>query len=57
MDDLGEVCVFALERWSPVPSELTVLKVGASVDLSIRLASMAALFRLELAQHVAQSLK
>ena len=35
-DDLGEACVFALEHWSPSPSELTYLNVGTGVDLSIR---------------------
>ena len=36
VDDLGEACVFALERWSPAPGELTYLNVGTGVDLSIR---------------------
>lgn len=36
VDDLGEACVFALEHWSPMPSELTYLNVGTGVDLSIR---------------------
>ena len=36
VDDLGEACVFALERWSPAPSELNYLNVGTGVDLSIR---------------------
>ena len=36
MDDLGEAWVFALERWSPAPSELNYLNVGTGVDLSIR---------------------
>ncbi len=57
MDDLGAACVFALERWSPAPIELTVLNVGPSLGLSIRLASTVALFRQELAQHFAQPLK
>ena len=35
-DDLGEACVFALERWSPRPRELSYLNVGVGVDLSIR---------------------
>ena len=35
-DDLGEACVFALERWSPAPGELTYMTVGTGVDLSIR---------------------
>ena len=29
-------CVFALERWSPAPSELNYLNVGTGADLSIR---------------------
>ena len=36
VDDLGEACVFALERWSPSKDELTYLNVGTGVDLSIR---------------------
>ena len=36
MDDLGEACVFALERWQPGPEELQFLNVGTGVDLSIR---------------------
>ena len=36
VDDLGEACVFALEKWSPAPSELSYLNVGTGVDLSIR---------------------
>lgn len=36
VDDLGEACVFALEKWSPMPVELTYLNVGTGVDLSIR---------------------
>ena len=36
VDDLGEACVFALEKWSPASSELTYLNVGTGVDLSIR---------------------
>jgi GDP-L-fucose synthase len=35
-DDLGEACVFALERWSPAPGELPYLNVGTGTDLSIR---------------------
>ena len=35
-DDLGEVCVFALEHWNPAPSELNYLNVGTGLDLSIR---------------------
>ena len=36
VDDLGEACVFALERWCPAPDEFTHLNVGTGVDLSIR---------------------
>ncbi|MFM7362869.1 MAG: GDP-L-fucose synthase family protein [Cyanobacteriota bacterium] len=35
-DDLGEACVFALERWQPAPEELQHLNVGTGVDLTIR---------------------
>jgi GDP-L-fucose synthase len=43
VDDLGEACVFALEKWSPTAGELTYLNVGTGVDLSIReLAEMVA---------------
>jgi len=36
VDDLGEACVFALERWSPQPDALTYLNVGTGLDLRIR---------------------
>ena len=36
VDDLGEACVFALERWRPGPEELQFLNVGTGVDLTIR---------------------
>ena len=36
VDDLGDACVFALEKWSPAPGDLTYLNVGTGVDLSIR---------------------
>jgi GDP-L-fucose synthase len=36
VDDLGEACVFALERWQPAPEELQFLNVGTGVDLTIR---------------------
>ena len=36
VDDLGEACVFALERWEPDPEELQFLNVGTGVDLTIR---------------------
>ncbi|MFM7676386.1 MAG: GDP-L-fucose synthase family protein [Synechococcus sp.] len=35
-DDLGEACVFALERWQPAPEDLQHLNVGTGVDLTIR---------------------
>ena len=45
VDDLGEACVFALERWQPGPKELQFLNVGTGVDLTIR----------ELAEQVAEA--
>jgi len=45
VDDLGEACVFALERWDPAAADapcddagipLSFLNVGTGVDLSIR---------------------
>jgi len=36
VDDLGEACVFALERWQPGPDDLQFLNVGTGMDLSIR---------------------
>jgi GDP-L-fucose synthase len=43
VDDLGEACVVALERWQPGPDELPFLNVGTGVDLTIReLAEMVA---------------
>jgi GDP-L-fucose synthase len=36
VDDLGEVCVFALEHWQPGPEEQQFLNVGTGVDLTIR---------------------
>jgi GDP-L-fucose synthase len=36
VDDLGEACVFALERWQPAPDALQCLNMGTGVDLSIR---------------------
>ena len=36
VDDLGEACVFALERWQPGPDALQFLNVGTGVDLTIR---------------------
>ena len=35
-DDLGEACVFSLERWSPEPNDLQHLNVGTGVDLTIK---------------------
>lgn len=45
VDDLGEACVFALERWKPGLEELSFLNVGTGLDLTIR----------ELAEAVAQA--
>jgi GDP-L-fucose synthase len=45
VDDLGEACVFALERWQPESDELQYLNVGTGVDLTIR----------ELAEQVAEA--
>jgi len=36
VDDLGEVCVFALEQWQPAADQLQHLNVGTGVDLTIR---------------------
>ena len=36
VDDLGEACVFALERWQPGAEEPPFLNVGTGVDLTIR---------------------
>ena len=36
VDDLGEACVFALERWQPSVDQLQHLNVGTGVDLTIR---------------------
>ena len=36
VDDLGEACVFALERWQPESNDLQFLNVGTGIDLSIR---------------------
>jgi len=36
VDDLGEACVFALERWQPGAEDPPFLNVGTGVDLSIR---------------------
>lgn len=36
VDDLGEACVFALERWQPSPAELQFLNVGTGKDITIR---------------------
>jgi len=44
-DDLGEACVFSLEKWKPAIDEIPFLNVGIGVDLSI----------LELAEAVASA--
>jgi GDP-L-fucose synthase len=36
VDDLGEACVFALERWQPQLDDPTFLNVGTGMDLTIR---------------------
>ena len=36
VDDLGEACVFALERWQPQADDPAFLNVGTGLDLSIR---------------------
>ena len=36
VDDLGEACVFALERWQPNVDEPSFLNVGTGIDLCIR---------------------
>jgi GDP-L-fucose synthase len=36
VDDLGEACVFALERWQPGAEDPPFLNVGTGVDLTIR---------------------
>ncbi|MDA9889273.1 GDP-L-fucose synthase [Synechococcus sp. AH-224-G16] len=36
VDDLGDACVFALERWQPSPAELQFLNVGTGKDITIR---------------------
>ena len=35
VDDLGEACVFALERWQPGAEDPPFLNVGTGVDLTI----------------------
>ncbi|MDC3009131.1 GDP-L-fucose synthase, partial [bacterium] len=36
VDDLGEACTFALERWQPQADDPAFLNVGTGIDLSIR---------------------
>lgn len=36
VDDLGEACVFALEKWKPGPTDLQCLNVGTGKDISIK---------------------
>jgi len=36
VDDLGEACVFALERWQPCAEDSPFLNVGTGLDLTIR---------------------
>jgi len=35
VDDLGEICVFALERWQAGPEDPPLLNVGIGMDLTI----------------------
>ena len=35
VDDLGEACVFALERWKPGAEDPSILNVGTGMDLTI----------------------
>lgn len=44
VDDLGEACIFALEKWQPCTDDLQYLNVGTGIDLSIR----------ELAEYIAK---
>ena len=36
VDDLGDACIFTLERWRPKINELMFLNVGTGVDLTIK---------------------
>jgi len=36
VDELGEACVFALERWQPGAEDPLFLNVSIGVDLTIR---------------------
>ena len=36
VDDLGEACVFALEKWKPASGECQFLNAGTGVDVSIK---------------------
>ena len=36
VDDLGEACVFALERWQPAAENPSFLNVGTGLDVTIR---------------------
>ena len=36
VDDLGEACVYALEKWHPKPDQSQLLNVGTGNDLTIR---------------------
>lgn len=36
VDDLGEACVFALQKWQPGSDDMQYLNVGTGLDLSIR---------------------
>jgi GDP-L-fucose synthase len=36
VDDLGDACIFALEKWQPSSDELQYLNVGTGIDLTIK---------------------
>ena len=39
VDDLGEACVFALERWQPRVEDPSFLNVGTGADITIQTVS------------------
>jgi GDP-L-fucose synthase len=46
VDDLGEACVFSLEKWQPDSAQYQFLNIGTGIDLSIQ----------ELAESIAEAL-
>ena len=36
VDDLGDACVFVLEKWQPSVDEIQYLNVGTGIDLTIK---------------------